>query len=193
VPAPRERPLLRLLLEAGPLLAFFLVNARAGLFRATAAFMVAIALALAASRILDRRWPVLPLISAVFVLVFGGLTLALEDELFIKLKPTIANSFLAACLLGGLALGRPLLRPLLGSSLRLTEPGWRGLTLRFGIFFLALAALNEVVWRTLSTDAWVRFKVFGILPLTLLFSLSQAGLIRRHARPLEAEGGPAQG
>ena len=174
-------PLLRLALEAGPLGIFFAVNARAGIQAATAAFMVAIVVSLIASRVLEKRYPVLPLVTAIFVLVFGGLTLILKDELFIKLKPTVVNSLFGAILLGGLATGRSLLKPLLGTALELDAAGWRTLTLRWGLFFLLLAAINEVVWRTVSTDTWVSFKVFGILPITLAFAFSQAPLIARHA------------
>jgi intracellular septation protein len=183
-------PLLRLALEAGPLGIFFAVNARAGIQAATAAFMVAIVVSLIASRILEKRYPVLPLVTAVFVLVFGGLTLILKDELFIKLKPTVVNSLFGAILLGGLATGRSLLKPLLGTALELDAAGWRTLTLRWGVFFLFLAALNEVIWRTVSTDTWVSFKVFGILPITLAFAFSQAPLIARHSPRPQAPDAP---
>ena len=180
---------LRLALEVGPLVVFFLVNARVDIYWATGAFMVAIVVSLAVSRTVERRFPVMPLVTAVFVLVFGGLTLALQDELFIKLKPTIVNALFGAILLGGLATGRALLKPVFGTGLELDDDGWRALTLRFGLFFLFLAGLNEVVWRSVSTDAWVSFKVFGLMPLTFVFFLLQAPLLRRHGpRP---EGGDA--
>jgi intracellular septation protein len=127
------------------------------------------------------------MVSAVVVLVFGGLTLFLQDELFIKLKPTIVNSMFGAVLLGGLALGKPLLPLVLDSVFRLTPEGWRKLTFRWAIFFFVLAALNEIVWRTQTTDFWVNFKVFAIMPLTLAFALAQTPLILRH----EAKDGPA--
>lgn len=189
-PAAPTSPLLRLALEAGPLGIFFAVNARAGIQAATAAFMVAIVVSLIASRILEKRYPVLPLVTAVFVLVFGGLTLILQDELFIKLKPTVVNTLFGGILLVGLAMGRPLLKPLLGTALELDTAGWRTLTLRWGLFFLVLAALNEVVRLTVSTDTWVSFKFFGILPLTLLFALSQAPLIARHAARAQTPDAP---
>lgn len=174
-------PLLKLVLEVGPLAVFFIANARYGIFAATGAFMVAIVIALGVSWALTRKLPTLPLVTAAFVLVFGGLTLALQDELFIKLKPTIVNGLFAAILFGGLATGRPLLQPLLDTVLPLADEGWRKLTWRWAWFFVLLAVLNEVVWRGFSTDAWVSFKVFGIMPLTLLFSIAQYPLIKRYA------------
>ena len=192
--------LLRLLFEAGPLVVFFVVNGRGGLaelhplvfadgaplhpqqglFDATAAFMVATAIAVPAGWLVERRLPIVPLVSGVFVLAFGGLTLALADELFIKLKPTLVNSLFAAVLLGGLYFDRPLLKPLFGSAMALDEAGWRKLTLRWGLFFIVLAVLNEVVWRSFSTDTWVAFKLFGLLPLTVVFAVAQTPLILRH-------------
>ena len=181
-------PALRLALEVGPLVLFFVVNAKTGnFFQATGAFMAAIVVSLVVSRVVEKRFPVMPLVTAVFVLVFGGLTLALEDELFMKLKPTIVNTLFAVLLLGGLAVGRPLLKPVLGAGFAIDDAGWRALTLRLGFFFLFLAALNELVWRNLSTDAWVKFKVFGLMPLTFVFFLLQTPLLRRHA--LQPEGG----
>jgi intracellular septation protein len=183
VAPPRSAaPALRLVLEVGPLAAFFLANSRWGIYTGTAVFMAAIVVALIASWSIERRVPILPLVTAVFVLVFGGLTLWLEDSLFIKLKPTIVNGLFALLLLGGLASGRSLIKPVLGASLELDEPGWKRLTLRWALFFVFLAGLNELIWRNFSDDAWVKFKVFGILPLTLLFAMAQIGLIKRHER-----------
>ena len=123
----------------------------------------------------------MPLITAAIVAVFGGLTLWLQDETFIKMKPTIVEALFSAILLGGLALGRPLLKPLLGAAWPMDDAGWRKLTLRFAVFFAAMAALNEIVWRTQSTDVWVTFKVVGLMALTLLFAVFQAPLMKRHA------------
>lgn len=173
-------PLLKLALEMGPLVVFFFVNARWGIFAATGVFMVVATIALAASWWLTRRLAIMPVVTLVVVLVFGGLTLALQDELFIKMKPTIVNSLFGAVLLGGLAFGRPLLGYVLDSVFQLDAEGWRKLTLRWGLFFFFLAALNEVVWRSFSTDFWVAFKVFGIMPITIAFALSQLPLIQRH-------------
>ncbi|MBC6416758.1 MAG: septation protein A [Rhodospirillales bacterium] len=184
---PALSPLLKLVLEAGPLVVFFVMNARSGIFEATAAFMAAVAVALAATYILARQIPILPLVSGVFVLAFGALTLALNDDLFIKLKPTVVNLLFGAILFAGLAFGRPLLQPLLDSMLRLTGPGWRRLTAMWAGFFCVLAVLNEVVWRSFSTDFWVSFKLFGIMPLTLVFSALAIYLVRKEMIPEDGE------
>lgn len=176
-------PLTKLGLDLGPLLVFFGVNAGFGIFQATAAFMAAITASLAATWVLAREIPPMPLITAAFVLLFGGLTLYLNDELFIKLKPTIVNSLFAVILFTGLARGQSLLKPLLQSVMELTEEGWRLLTWRWAWFFVVLAILNELVWRNFSTDFWISFKVFGILPLTIAFGAGQIGLMRRYAPP----------
>ena len=166
--------------DYGPLAVFFAGYWFGDLLVATAALMAATALALVASLILERRVPLLPLITAAVVGVFGGLTLWLADDTFIKMKPTIVQLLFAVILFGGLAFGKPLLKPLLGSAWTLQDRGWTLLTLRFALFFLVMAGLNEVVWRTQSTDVWVNFKVFGILVLTFLFTLAQVPMIGRY-------------
>jgi intracellular septation protein len=172
--------LLKLAVELGPLLVFFVTNARAGIFWGTATFIAATVASLVASRLLFGRIPTMPLISGIFVLVFGGLTLYLQDELFIKLKPTIVNSIFAAVLFGGLLGGHSLLKHIFGDVFRLTDEGWRQLTFRWACFFAVLAVLNEIVWRHFSTDTWVSFKVFAIMPITMVFALLQVGLLRKH-------------
>jgi intracellular septation protein len=204
------RPWLKLVIEAGPLVVFFLINGRKGfpefrhlwlaegaeplvgqaLFEATVAFMIATIIALAIGWTVERKIPVMPLVSGIFVLVFGGLTLVLADELFIKLKPTLVNMLFAVILFGGLLTGRSLLKPLLGAAVQLTERGWRVLTLRWAIFFVVLAILNEIVWRNFSTDFWVSFKLFGIMPLTFLFATSQTPLFLREQIEEEPEAAP---
>jgi intracellular septation protein len=171
---------LRVLVEWGPLIAFFITNARAGIFWGTAVFMAATAAALAVSWTLTRRLALVPLIGAIFVAVFGGLTLWLQNDIFIKVKVTLVNVMFGSILLTGLYFGKQFLKLILGEALKMDDEGWRILTLRWGLFFFALAALNEVIWRSVTTDLWVNFKVFGILPLTLLFALSQAPLMSRH-------------
>ncbi|MEQ8651217.1 MAG: septation protein A [Kiloniellales bacterium] len=176
---PPISPLLKLVLEAGPLVVFFVVNSRSDIFTATAAFMVAVIVALAVNYTLERRVPIMPLVSGFFVLVFGALTLALNDELFIKLKPTIVNTLFGVILFGGLAFGKPLLAPLLGSMLKLTDKGWWRLTLLWAGFFFVLAVINEIIWRNFSTDFWAGFKLFGIMPITLVFSGLAIFLVRK--------------
>jgi intracellular septation protein len=178
---PELNPLLKLALDIGPLLLFFFVNTRWGIFAATGVFMAATLVSIAVTYAMAGRIPVMPLVSAIVVMVFGGLTLYLQDETFIKLKPTIIYALFAILLLGGLAVGRSLLAMVLDSMFQLTDEGWRKLTLRWGVFFTVMAVLNEAVWRSVSTDAWVAFKTFGFLPLTILFALAQTPLIVRHS------------
>ena len=189
-------PLLKLVLELGPLMVFFFANARGAwlvqkfpvlaelggpIFVATGLFMAATAIALIASWLLLRTLPIMPMVSGVVVFIFGALTLYLQDDIFIKMKPTIVNTLFGGVLLGGLLFGKSLLGYVFDSAFKLDAEGWRKLTLRWGLFFLFLAVANEVVWRNFSTDAWVTFKVWGIMPITLLFTFSQMPLILRHS------------
>ena len=197
-PGPsRLNPIVKLVLELGPLVVFFFGNAygdRFGvaedrrIFVATGIFVAATLVSLLIHFVLVRRLPIMPLVSGVVVLVFGGLTLALQDELFIKLKPTIVNTLFGVTLLGGLYFRKPLLATVLDSMIELDEEGWRKLTLRWALFFFVLAVLNEVVWRTQTTDVWVKFKVFATMPLTVLFALAQTPLILRHETKAGADG-----
>jgi len=180
IPSARRPSWLRPLVDYGPLAAFFVVYWLAGLTAATVAIMAATAVALTLAFAIERRIPPMPLVTAAIVGVFGGLTLWLHDDTFIKMKPTIVQLIFAAVLLGGLFFKRPLLKPLLGTAWPLDDAGWNKLTLRFALFFLAMAALNEVVWRTQSTDFWVTFKVFGIMALTFVFAASQVFFMRAH-------------
>ena len=196
-PKKREiNPLLKLALELGPLMVFFFANARGEalvetwpvlgalggpIFLATGLFMVATAIALAISWSLTRTLPIMPLVSGAVVFVFGALTLWLQDDVFIKMKPTIVNSLFAAVLLGGLLFGKSLLGYVFESAFRLDAEGWRKLTFRWGLFFVFLAIVNEIVWRNFSTDSWVAFKVWGIMPITILFTFSQMPLIMKHS------------
>ncbi len=196
-----RNPLLKLVLEMGPLVLFFLANSKPDLFRplvgkvlgeslvnapnaailiATAVFMVAMAISLVYSWLVLRKVAIMPLVTGVVVAVFGTLTLVLQDGLFIKLKPTLVNALFGSVLLGGLACGRPLLPYVLDTVFSLDETGWRKLTLRWGLFFFVLAGLNEIIWRTQSTDFWVGFKVWGVMPLTVLFTLAQMPMMMRH-------------
>jgi len=178
----KENPALRLALDMGPLILFFTVNGFYGIFAATAVFMVAIFAALAASRLLTGKFAIMPLVTAAFVLIFGGLTLYLQDETFIKIKPTMIYLLFTGILLGGLAFNRMFLKNVMGEMFALSDAGWRELTIRWAGFFVTLALLNEAVWRNVSTDVWVSFKLFGLLPLTIAFAALQAGLLQRHAK-----------
>src|SRR5271163_4205125 len=185
---PQLNPLLKLAFDLGPLVLFFFANSRYGIFVATATFMVAVLATLAASYVLTRALPIMPVVTAIIVLVFGGLTLILHNDVFIKIKPTILYALFGAVLLGGLFFGKSFLGIVFDSLFHLTDEGWRKLTLRWAIFFLALAVLNEIVWRNTSTDVWVDFKVFGFLPLTLLFGALQLPLLKKYAaEPVPAE------
>lgn len=173
-------PFGKLLIDLGPLVLFFLTYAKAGIFWATGVLMVATVVALIASRVLHGHFAIAPAATAVLVVVFGGLTFLLDDPSFIKLKPTIINLLFAGILGFGLFTGRPLLKMFMGEALRLTDEGWRKMTVRWALFFLAMAVVNEIVWRNFAEATWVNFKVFGILPLTLIFAMAQVGLIKRY-------------
>ena len=174
-------PVLKLVLDIGPLVLFFAANSRFGIFVASGVFMAAVVIALAVSYAMTRHIAIMPVVTAVIVLVFGGLTLVLHDELFIKLKPTIIYVLFGGTLLAGLAFDKPFLSILFDQMFHLTEEGWRKLTWRWALFFFALAIANEIVWRTQSTDFWVSFKLFGVVPLTLLFGALQMPLINKYS------------
>ena len=184
-----SRQLWKLAIDLGPLLVFFAAYVFGGIYWATGTLMVAMLISLVAARaVLGHISPTL-IATTVLVEVFGAMTLWLHDPRFIKMKPTIINLVFGIVLLGGLVFNKPLLKTLLGEALHLTDQGWRVLTVRWAIFFFGLAVLNEIVWRNFSEGVWASFKVFGILPLTMLFFASQWGLIRRHMlqRPEESD------
>lgn len=191
----KQKPGLKMALELGPLLVFFFGNLRGEwlvgkfpalsaiggpLLIATALFMVATVISLVISKIVFKHLPVMPFVSGVVVMVFGGLSIWLQDETFIKMKPTIVNTLFGVVVLGGLFFGKSLLGYVFNAAFNLDAEGWRKLTLRWGIFFLFLALLNEFVWRNFSDEAWVNFKVWGTMPITILFTLAQMPLIMRH-------------
>jgi len=178
---PQLNPMLKLVLDLGPLLLFFFANSHYGIFVATASFMVAVLAALVVAYVLTRQVAIMPVVTAIVVVVFGGLTLILHDATFIKVKPTIIYALFGAVLIGGLYFNKPLLGIVFDSLFHLTDEGWRKLTWRWAIFFLVLAVLNEIVWRNASTDLWVDFKVFGVMPLTFLFGALQMPLLKKYA------------
>jgi intracellular septation protein len=179
--------LFKLAAEGGPLGVFFLANLKFGFFTATGAFMAATVVSLAASLIVLRKLPVVPLITAVFVVLLGSLTLVMGDTAFMKIKPTVVNICFAALLLGGMAYGRLFLKTVFGDVFQIDDEGWRKLTVRWGSFFIFLAVLNELVRHLVTDDGWVNFKIFGIMPLTLAFSAMQLRLIQRHQLDETAE------
>ncbi len=185
---PAPSVLLKLAIELGPLLVFFGTNAAAGIYAGTAAFMVATIVSLAVAWFSYHKLPIMPLVSGVIVLVFGGLTLYLRDETFIKLKPTIVYTLFAVLLAAGLMWKKPVLELLFGPVFTLTDEGWRKLTLRWALFFAVMAVVNELVWRNVSTDVWVSFKAFGFLPLTFLFAVLQVPLMQRHGNEPAEQG-----
>ncbi|HVY42806.1 MAG TPA: septation protein A [Hyphomicrobiaceae bacterium] len=187
-----QRHGLKLAIDLAPLLVFFAAYLSLGIFWATGALMVATVVSLIASqRLLGRVSPTL-IATAALVLGFGALTLFFNDPRFIQVKPTIINLLFAVALLGGLLLKRPVLQTMLGEALRLTDAGWRKLTIRWAGFFLAMAVLNEIVWRNFSETTWASFKVFGILPLTLAFAVLQVGLMKRHELPAAEQSDQAE-
>ena len=203
-PTPEERhhPGLKMALELGPLLIFFFANLRGEwligkfpvlsamggpLLVATGLFMAATAISLVVSRIMFKHLPMMPLISGVVVMIFGTLSIWLQDETFIKMKPTIVNALFGFTLLGGLLFGKSLLGYVFNAAFQLDDEGWRKLTWRWGIFFLFLAVLNEVVWRNFSDDFWVNFKVWATMPITVVFTLAQMPLIIRHQLSTETD------
>jgi intracellular septation protein len=175
-------PFLKLTLDIGPLVLFFAANARFGIFTATAVFMAAVLVALVVAYVKTRRIEIMPLVTAVIVFIFGGLAIFLHNDTFIKLKPTIIYLLFGGTLIGGLAFGKSFLGVLFDSVFDLTDEGWRKLTWRWAFFFFALAVLNEIVWRNFSTDIWVSFKLFGVVPLTFLFGALQYPLLTKYAR-----------
>lgn len=178
-------PLAKLALDIGPLVLFFVVNGRWGIYAATGVFMVAVIVALIVSYAMIRRFPVMTVVSAVIVMVFGGLTIWLHNDTFIKMKPTIIYALFAGVLGIGLLMRKPLLATVFDAMFHLTDEGWRKLTIRWALFFLFMAVLNEIVWRTQSTDFWVAFKLFGAIPITFVFAMLQYPLMTKH----DASGG----
>lgn len=172
-------PLLKLATDLGPLGVFFLIYQTHGLMEATGALIAATLVSLLVVRYYEKSWPFMPLVTAIAVTLFGGISIALNDDLFIKMKPTIVNILFASILIVGNLMGKPMLKYLLSTAISMTDKGWSTLSVRWGFFFLFLAALNEYIWRNYSTDFWVDFKVFGMFTLTILFTCLQYPLLKR--------------
>lgn len=181
----------RMAIELGPLVVFFLLNSKAdsifgnaeaqNIFYATGGFMAATVVSLGYSYAKFRKVPTMPLVTGIFVMIFGALTIYLQDDQFIKVKPTIVNALFAAALLGAAAMGKPIMKQLFDGAFNLTDRGWMVLTVRWGLFFVLLGVINEVVWRNFSTDFWVSFKLFGVMPLTMIFGIAQIPVLTKHA------------
>ena len=170
----------KLFVDIGPLAVFFIFYIRSDLQSAILPFMIATVIAVLFSYIVEKKIPIMPTVGAVIILIFGGLTIYFDNETFFKMKPTIINLLFAGILYGGVIFNKLFLRYLLGAALKLKEEGWKILTRRWIYFFIALAILNEIIWRTQSTDIWVNFKVFGILPITFIFTLAQFTIIKKY-------------
>ncbi|HEY5338598.1 MAG TPA: septation protein A [Rhizomicrobium sp.] len=188
-PSKKQSPLAKLALDLGPLILFFAAFKFGNIFIATAVFMAASVLSLGLGYVMTRKLSPMPLITAIIVLIFGGLTLYLKNDTFIKMKPTVLYAFFGMILLGGLAFNRLFIKAVFSQAFELDQEGWRKLTWRWGFFALALAVLNEVVWRNFSTNIWVNFKVWAIIPLIFLFALAQTPLVMKHQ--IEEEAPPA--
>ncbi|HWD28731.1 MAG TPA: septation protein A [Rhizomicrobium sp.] len=170
----------QLLLDLGPLVAFFVAFQFFGIYVATGTFMVLVVVSLIAGYAMNKKFSPIALFSAAVVLVFGGLTLYLKNDLFLKIKPTIIYSTFAVVLLGGLAFNRLFIKYVLAFEFEMPESAWRALTWRWGLFFVFLASLNEAVWRNFSTAQWVFFKAWITLPLVVLFGALQAPMLMKH-------------
>ena len=170
--------------EYGPIVVFFVAYYTGDLFTATAAIMASTAIAISVSYIYERKVPMMPLMTAIVIGVFGGLTLWLKDDTFIKMKPTLIQTIFGLVLLGGLAFRKLFLKSVMGQMWKINDHAWRTLTVRFSFYFFAMAMVNELVWRTQSTDFWVNFKVFGLMGLTFVFIISQIGFIQRNTKEL---------
>ena len=169
----------KLLVDIGPLAVFFIFYTRSDLQSAILPFMIATIIAVLFSYITEKKIPIMPTVGAFIILVFGGLTLYFNNDTFFKMKPTIINLLFAGILLVGNFMNKPLLKFLFSGALKLQDEGWNILSKRWVGFFISLAILNEIIWRTQSTDFWVTFKVFGILPLTFIFTIAQISIIKK--------------
>jgi len=183
-PTPAEPGIgMRLALDLGPLLVYFATYSLSGknIYMSTAVFMGVTAIAMLVSLVRFGKVSPIQIFSAIMVLVLGGLTIWLHKDWLIKVKPTIYYLTVAALLFWGLITGRPTLQMVLGQAYPgLTETGWKLLTRNWAIFFLVLAAANEIVWRNTSTSFWLSYKLWGSMPATLIFAASNVPMLMRH-------------
>jgi intracellular septation protein len=176
-----NKSLIKFITDFGPLLIFFIFYKKYGMEEAIIPLILATAVSVVVIYISEKKIPLMPLIGAVLVGGFGGLTIYFQDKTFFYMKPTIINLLFALVLLyGQLILKTSFLKKILGESLKLTEEGWNILTNRWVYFFIFLAILNELIWRTQTEELWVKFKVFGILPITFIFTIFQISIINKH-------------
>ena len=178
-----NKSLLKFITDFGPLLIFFVVYSKSGknLSAAIPPLIVATIIALLISYIIEKKIPYVPLIDGIIISIFGGLTLYFDNPVFLYLKPTIINILFGLILaFEGFFTKERLMKKMLGRSVSLSDEGWRLLTIRWIFFFFSLAVLNEYVWRTQTEEFWVNFKVWGILPITFVFTAFQIFLINRH-------------
>lgn len=184
----KMHPVVKSATELGPIILFFAVYKFYGIMEATGTIMVTTLIALVVSYYYERKLPMMPLVTAVIVTIFGGLTLYFDSEMFIKLKPTIIYALFSLALGVGLMLGKSFIQTLFGNVWNLDQNGWKKLTIRLILFFLAMAVANEVIWRSFSTDIWVNAKVFGFTAATFVFFMLQVPLITRHSQKAEEQG-----
>ena len=178
-----NRPLIKFATDFGPLLIFFIIyfNNEQNLKLAIPPFVIATLIALIVVYFLEKKLPMMPLVSGILITVFGGLTLYFDNKIFFYMKPTIINLIFATVLLfGKFFTKKPLLKLLFQNALHLEEEGWKKLSQRWVYFFIFVAILNEIVWRTQTEVFWVNFKVWGLLPITFLFTASQIPLINKY-------------
>ena len=178
-----NKSFIKFITDFGPLLVFFFFyyNSDKNLKIAIPPFIIATIIALAIAWILEKKIPIIPLIGGILITLFGGLTIYFDNPIFIYIKPTIINIlFGSALLFGKYFTNEPILKKILGKSIMLTDEGWSVLNKRWMIFFFALALTNELVWRTQSEEFWVNFKVWGMLPITFIFTAFQVSLITKY-------------
>jgi intracellular septation protein len=181
--------MIKFLCDYLPLIIFFacykLAETPNPLITATIYMVITTFIALVISYILTKKIPMVALVSGIVLGIFGGLTVFLNDEIFIKIKPTIINLLFAVILFYGYFTKKPLLSYLLGEQIKMKNAAWLTLSARWALFFIALALLNEIIWRNFSTNFWVQFKVFGMMPISLIFTISQVPFMMKETKKIQ--------